>query len=448
MAASPRPLSIANPLAGLRQSRGPLLSMPVQTALVARAMANDPEWRSTPVGMQAQRKGVPAHVARSAAAALVGSARRIAIGEGLSLAPAPALEPLIDMNRTVDQLLAEHAGQAAPPSSSPSPSSGSSGSRQVFVPRPTWLANVLLSSPHARKSIAVRAWIQCCRTAGADAQGLADAGAFASPPDKQWFHTTKSGQGPRAITVSYLGPANEGRFLELIDANPEKATVGVRGTLAYNWKSLAVGEKVKLPKAWNVYIAEDGTTAIPKGVPLPPAPAPVPVVFPTDGGGGGGDYASSLPAGSITAIKLALGKWGKEQPTGSYGGDPAYPTWVDVNETIDEAWLANVRAFQRWSNDKKGTSLATGGKLDKATHDRIMAYTTGTVVTPPSPPVPVTPPAVPPYTPPGPPSPPTPVTPPPSPPKPPGPTPVAKSGGGGAAAVLIPLVGLAIAALK
>ena len=437
--ANNRPLSTGNPF-GARRGNVPLVSLPVPTQLVARALANQPEYRSTPIGMIAQRRGVPAHVMRAAAAAVLGSARDIAAGRGVRLCPCPSIERQIDMRKSMDQLLAEHGSDAAAPVSSPSPMRRG----QLHVPHPVVMASLLESTPLARRSPIVRAQLQAARAgstaqfAWRDAGALMDAGElYASAPDYQWFHVVKAGSGPRSIANYYTG--DENRFTELLAANPEKATVGTPGSLAYNFKSLLVGEKIKIPKSWNIYVAQDGTVGK-GGSAFPPAPAtPPPVPSPP---ASDGSYVSTLAAGQVTAIKLQLGQWGKD--TGAIVPS-GYPTTADiwVGDAVDESFLQAVRSFQQWSNAKKGTSLPTDGRFTAATHAALNAYTAGKAGGTATPATPYIPTSLPPATPatPGTPAVPIPV------PGVPGTTPVAKKSSGSGALAALALAAVAAVAL-
>lgn len=78
-----------------------------------------------------------------------------------------------------------------------------------------------------------------------------------SSSDTQWWSVpAKAGQSAWSITQDYTGSGN--RYAELIAANPEKKTVGTPGKTGYNFASLKVGERLRIPKAWNVYVDEQG----------------------------------------------------------------------------------------------------------------------------------------------------------------------------------------------
>lgn len=376
-------LSRPDPLL-VRRSAGLPIGMPGTTLAFARLLSNDPEYRSAPLLEVAQRRRVPIHELVRAAGAVIAATRR---ADPSVLVPAPAVERMISTAESFDQNLARLGGNPSRIATSGVPGSAK---RPLAIPHPLMMGHLLSSQPWLRLHPTVRA--QLAHAGMGEATGYAwrdigvDVGAlpgdvaaplYASDPDYQWFHSVTTGQGPRRIAYIYTG--DEERFLELMDANPTKATVGVRGNLSYNWASLKVGEKVKIPKSWNKYVAQDGTLGSPPGTAWPPGPAPAPAPSSSSSSSSGGGYTSTLPDGSITIIKGQLGKWG--QATGKI--DPTgYPSLADMwtPEAVDESFLRAVKSFQVW----KG-GLRTDGILDKATHDALNAYTSGAISTPSTP---------------------------------------------------------------
>jgi hypothetical protein len=80
-----------------------------------------------------------------------------------------------------------------------------------------------------------------------------------SNPDTQWWTLpVKAGESPWSITQAWIGDGK--RYPELIAANPEKATVGTKGNADYTFASLKVGERLRVPKTWNVYVDKTGRT--------------------------------------------------------------------------------------------------------------------------------------------------------------------------------------------
>jgi hypothetical protein len=78
-----------------------------------------------------------------------------------------------------------------------------------------------------------------------------------SSSDYQWWSVpAKAGESAWSITTDYTGSG--GRYVELIEANPEKQTVGTKGSTGYNFASFKIGERLRIPKAWNVYVDEQG----------------------------------------------------------------------------------------------------------------------------------------------------------------------------------------------
>jgi hypothetical protein len=232
--------------------------------------------------------------------------------------------------------------------------------------------------PNLRQSDYVRRMLYLARTGAIDARGMSDAGitsgATATDPSYQWRWTVVTGDNPSLIAKKITG--DDRRYVELIAANPSKPTKGDPSSpysTGYNFASLTTGEKLYVPKAWNVYIASDGS-GYTGGTPLPAGPAPTTPTSTTTTSPG--MYTATLPTGTITAIKLQLGGWGKKEGTLT-----TYPGLFDTNDVIDEAFLGAVRKFQTWSNDKRGTALRTDGQLDADTHAALNAYTSGSVPT-------------------------------------------------------------------
>lgn len=77
-----------------------------------------------------------------------------------------------------------------------------------------------------------------------------------SSPNFQWYWVVTMGQSPALIARKITG--KECDYLDLLDANPEKATTGPRVCYKINFNSLMPGETLKLPKSWNPYISVDG----------------------------------------------------------------------------------------------------------------------------------------------------------------------------------------------
>lgn len=93
-----------------------------------------------------------------------------------------------------------------------------------------------------------------------------------SNPLYQWTYVVVAGDSPILISKRITGI--ERSYLDLIAANPEKATVGDRlnpfsKIPQYNFASMNPGDKLKIPKAWNVFIDETGATNKPAGTPYP-----------------------------------------------------------------------------------------------------------------------------------------------------------------------------------
>jgi len=396
---------------------------PPEATRVFRSLIAYPTLRGLSAEQVSQRLGRGINAVILGMAMLVQQARAAAGSPVL----ASTIAQQIGRHMTTDEVLARFGSIAAPNASSPSPGDagdagdydagaprhhrgGFRGRRHfggfgggggvyydspVYILRPSILDDCLSVLPeHCRRSPIVQRMMYLAGVGSTSQAPVAagDAGAFegmvASDPTFQWFWKVGAGQNPSWYAKRVTG--DDRRYPEIMDANPEKATVGSRSSpysTGFNFKSLIAGETLKTPKAWNIYIATDGTptggVVLPKGG-APPAIPPVPTPS-------GDTYSSTLPAGAITAVKLQLGAWGKKEGTLT-----TYPGPFDVNDTIDESFLSAVRSFQNWSNTKKGTSLRTDGRLDKATHDAINAYSVGSVSAPPATPPTGIPPLIPP----------------------------------------------------
>jgi len=353
--------------------------LPQGVGQTVRTLLHRPELRSMPMRELASRLSSSPLQVRDAIAYFVCDLRRRA-GAPCSF---ESIVSRISADDSVDDVMSRLASNAAGPTYTARPQN------QIYIPRASVLAEALRHNPHARRSPIVRRWTYLHRTgviarpseaAALDAlTGAPGPAGVATPTSYTWHWRVELGDNASRITKLITGA--EGRYPELIAANPSKATVGSAGSpysTGYNFKTLTVGELLKIPNSWNQYIQADGS-GYTAGKALPPMISAPPVVPPKPSGGDG-EYTSTLSAGTITAIKLELGTWGKKE-----GTNPSYPGLFDVNDVIDESFLNAVRLFQKWSNSKKGTSLRTDGKLDAATKAAIDAYAVGSVTAPPAP---------------------------------------------------------------
>lgn len=354
------------------------------TAIVASALVRSPSLRALPVAQVAQQLAVPQTAVKDAVASLAASANQIGTGQGLVLRAAPTIAQTLPSTVSTDQVLASYGAASAPAVVGPGAGTG------VFVPKPSAIAMWIDHIPHAATAPTVVQWTKALgvgtvrTTAGMARMRGADAGAIdrsglsmsdarsstrQSAPTSVWYWKNESGDSPWRVAQVVTGDGN--RYKELFAANPTKAVSGG------NFTSFLVGERIALPTTWNLYIAEDGT---PSGGKVLDPPSSVidlggdttPGATTAVGTDTSGTYVASLPAGRVTAIKLELGTWGR-----TTGKSPNYPTALDVNDTVDEAFVSAVRVFQQWSNASNGTTLRTDGKLDQATVDALDAYNEG-----------------------------------------------------------------------
>lgn len=84
-----------------------------------------------------------------------------------------------------------------------------------------------------------------------------------------WSGPLRAGESPWSLAKWVTGDGR--RYPELMPANPEKATVGKPGSASYTFASFKIGERVRLPKGWNIYISQQGH-ADSKGTILPRDP--------------------------------------------------------------------------------------------------------------------------------------------------------------------------------
>lgn len=82
-----------------------------------------------------------------------------------------------------------------------------------------------------------------------------------SPPDFQWYWLINSGDNPSRIAKTILG--NEKKYPDLVLANPELPSTGDYKnpySTGYNFKSgFTTGRLIRIPRAWNAFIALDGS---------------------------------------------------------------------------------------------------------------------------------------------------------------------------------------------
>ncbi len=75
-------------------------------------------------------------------------------------------------------------------------------------------------------------------------------------PDVQLFYVVREGDSPAVVA--------DRRYVELIEANPEVPTVGDPlnpWSSGYNFARFNVGDKLKLPRAWNAFVDQLGNFA-------------------------------------------------------------------------------------------------------------------------------------------------------------------------------------------
>lgn len=121
---------------------------------------------------------------------------------------------------------------------------------------------------------------------------------FQSWPTQQWWTgPLKAGEMPWTFAKDVTGDGR--RYIELIAANPEKKTVGDPAnpfTTGFSFVSFKIGERVRIPRTWNIFIDQTGHYEDGVGKPLPvetgmpSLPNPIPGLSPAPGGLGGGGF--------------------------------------------------------------------------------------------------------------------------------------------------------------
>lgn len=113
---------------------------------------------------------------------------------------------------------------------------------------------------------------------------------FMSFPDTQWWTrawTANDSLDKLAAKVT----GSPARYIELVAANPEKKTIGSPGNpfaTGYGFIEVQIGEQLRLPRTWNVYIDQLGFASGGNILPVDPElqtsasmPSPLPSSLPT-----------------------------------------------------------------------------------------------------------------------------------------------------------------------
>jgi len=94
-------------------------------------------------------------------------------------------------------------------------------------------------------------------------------GVASSPITQWWTGPLIEGDSPWLLAKKVTGDGR--RYVELMIANPEKPTVGEPTrpfATGYSFVSFKIGERIRVPRSWNIYIDQTGKTKG-DGVPLP-----------------------------------------------------------------------------------------------------------------------------------------------------------------------------------
>lgn len=81
-------------------------------------------------------------------------------------------------------------------------------------------------------------------------------------PDVQLYYVVREGDSPAVVAARIVG--TDRRYVELVEANPEVPTVGDPlnpWSTGYNFARFNVGDKLKLPRAWNAFVDQLGNFA-------------------------------------------------------------------------------------------------------------------------------------------------------------------------------------------
>lgn len=84
-----------------------------------------------------------------------------------------------------------------------------------------------------------------------------------SPLDVQWWSGPFSAaKGDSLYDLAKALTGDGTKYIDILTTNPEKLTVGDPGnpySTGYSFAGLVDGERLRIPKSWNVYLADDGT---------------------------------------------------------------------------------------------------------------------------------------------------------------------------------------------
>lgn len=97
---------------------------------------------------------------------------------------------------------------------------------------------------------------------------------YASSPTTQWW-TGPFATGDSPWDLARKITADGRRYVELMAANPEKKTVGDPArpfATGYSFVSFKIGERIRVPRTWNIYIDQNGHFDDYVGKPLPVDP--------------------------------------------------------------------------------------------------------------------------------------------------------------------------------
>lgn len=398
---------------------------------VAKSLLARPELHDLPATQLAAQLGVPVQLAgegMSLATQTVANAAKPALrfgggGEGPSVASSSPIP--VRVGDTLDALLEGHASAAAPPSFSPSPLPAhvraglaaylpaqhrqrlmDAGAFRGWTHRPHLVLarpGVAVGAPRGaahdprprprfgsgdpaprrmahRFHPAIHRFVR--QAAGLEPSGLA--------------YKVESGDYPSKIAQQLTGSAS--RYPELLDANPQKATVRVYSTPAgtvnvpssapaasipsgagvtyqgRNFANLQPGEILTLPASW-----VKATT--------PAAPKP-----PSD------NTANTLSDADLFSLKSQLLAWGQKE--GGPSLSPMSPPKYDGSDLDARGWTTRdamqLAGYQTWADSApRNESLRLDGVLDAASYASIRAYTLRTFAATPTVPQMPPPPALP-----------------------------------------------------
>jgi hypothetical protein len=232
--------------------------MPFDVRLIAETALRRPGLRTVPVRDLATRLRVPVSRAVAAVASIVDVASRVG-REGAAvvqaLRPAPALEPVIDVSRSIDAHLAALASRVGPVSYTASPVSASARNVAGYDAGAVSTPDLYWESPNVNIYVTDPYGSELPKSAGYPYLKI-------RPVDSIW-----------PSKIAEIATGNGSNYTELGPINPHLTDPPGSN----HWKNLEAGDEINLPESWASKLAARGYDIRRDGA---PAPAPIPDIVP------------------------------------------------------------------------------------------------------------------------------------------------------------------------